>query len=90
MYEMQFLVLGASHLRVGKDAWHLTAIAVVAAGYGRDMDEKSCNELLDDMDCHFNNVKCLKIEGLMPRLMKVVESEVKVMGYGEGEYEFFV
>ena len=39
-----------------------------------------CNELLDDIDFHFNKVKCRKIEGLMPRLMGMVEEEMKSMG----------
>lgn len=36
-----------------------------------------CNELLDDIDFHFNKVKCRKIEGMMPRLMKMVKVEMK-------------
>jgi hypothetical protein len=51
------------------------AISVVAAGFGGDMDEGLCNELLDDMDFHFNKVKCRKIEGMMPKLKKMVEEE---------------
>jgi hypothetical protein len=31
---------------------------------------------LDDIDYHFNKVKCRKIEGLMPRLMEMVEAEM--------------
>ena len=63
MYEMLPTILGASHLRTEKDARKLAAITVVAAGYGGDMDEELCNELLDDMDFHNNKVKCRKIEG---------------------------
>lgn len=59
-----------------KDARKLAAISMVAAGYAGDMDEELANELLDDIDYHFNKVKCRKIEGLMPRLMKMVESEM--------------
>ena len=73
-------ILGASHLRTEKDARNLAAITVVAAGYGGDMDEELTNEFLDDMDYHFNKVKCRKIEGLMPRLMGMVESEMISMG----------
>lgn len=36
-----------------------------------------CNELLDDMDYHFNKVKCRKIEGGMLRFIKMVESEME-------------
>ena len=38
-----------------------------------------CNELLDDIDFHFDKVKCRKIEGLMPRLMGMLESEMEGM-----------
>ena len=43
------------------------------------MDEELANELLDDIDYHFNKVKCRKIEGLMPRLKEMVESEMESM-----------
>lgn len=72
-------ILGASHLRTEKDARKLAAIALVAAGYAGDMDEELANELLDDMDYHFNKVKCRMIEGMMPRLMKIVEREMEGM-----------
>ena len=72
-YEMLPIIVGASHLRTNKDARKLAAIALVAAGYAGDMDEELANELLDDIDYHFNKVKCRKIEGLMPRLMKMVD-----------------
>ena len=38
-------ILGASHLRAGKDARKLAAISLVAAGYAGDMDEELANEL---------------------------------------------
>ena len=79
LYEMLPIILGASHLRAEKDARKLAAIALVAAGYAGDMDEELANELLDDIDYHFNKVKCRKIEGLMPKLMKMVESEMEGM-----------
>ena len=72
-------ILGASHLRAEKDARRLAAIALVAAGYAGDMDEELANELLDDMDYHFNKVKCRKIEQMLPKLMKMVESEMEGM-----------
>ena len=80
LYEMLPIILGASHLRANKDARKLAAISVVAAGFGGDMDEELANELLDDMDFHFNKVKCRKIEGMLPKLMKMVEGEMKSMG----------
>ena len=79
LYEMLPIILGASHLRAEKDARKLAAISLVAAGYAGDMDEELANELLDDIDYHFNKVKCRKIEGLMPRLMGMVESEMSTM-----------
>ena len=75
MYELLPTILGASHLRANKDARKLAAIALVAAGYAGDMDEELCNELLDDIDYFNDKVKCRKIEGMMPRLMGMVEKE---------------
>ena len=80
LYEMLPTILMSSHLKEEKDARKLSAISVVAAGYGGDMDEELCNELLDDMDFHFNKVKCRKIELMLPKLMKMVEGEMKSMG----------
>ena len=79
LFEMLPTILMSSHLREEKDARKLAAISVVAAGYGGDMDEELCNEHLDDMDFHYNKVKCRKIEGMLPKLMKMVEGEMKGM-----------
>ena len=79
-YELLPTVLGASHLRANKDARKLAAIALVAAGYAGDMPEDLCNELLDNVDYFNNNVKCRKIEQMMPQLMKMVENEMESMG----------
>ena len=80
LYETLPMILNSSHLRGDKDARKLAAIAVVAAGYGGDMDEELANELLDDMDFDkYGKVKCPKIEGMMPKLMKMVESEMEGM-----------
>ncbi len=51
----------------------------MASRYVGDMDEGLSNKLLDDIDYHFNKVKCRKIEGLMPRLMGMVESGMSTM-----------
>ena len=77
LYEMLPTILGASHLRTEKDARKLAAIALVAAGYAGDMLEDMANALLDDIDYHFNKVKCQKIEQTMSRLMGMVESEME-------------
>ncbi len=79
IYDYLPMILNSSHLRGEKEASKLVAIAVVAAGYGGDMDEELYNELLDDMDFHYNKVKCRKIEGMLPKLMKMVESEMEGM-----------
>lgn len=79
LFEMLPTILMSTELRAEKDARKLAAIAVVAAGYGGDMDENLSNELLDDMDFHYNKVKCPKIEGMLPKLMKMVEGEMSSM-----------
>ncbi len=72
------MVLNGSHLRGEKGAGKLAAIAVVAAGYGGDMDEELVTELLDDMDFdRYGTVKCRKIERMLPKLMKMVEGEMR-------------
>ena len=79
LFEMLPTILMSTELGTDKDARKLAAIAVVAAGYGGDMDEELCNELLDDMDFHYNKVKCRKIEGMLQKLMKMVENEMEGM-----------
>ena len=79
LYETLPMILNGSHLRGEKGASKLAAIAVVAAGYAGDMDDELANELLDDIDYHFNKVKCRKIEQMLPKLMKMVESEMEGM-----------
>ena len=76
LYEMLPTILMASHLRTEKDARKLAAISMVAAGYAGDMPEDLANELLDDIDYHFDKVKCRKIEQMMPKLMGMVEGEM--------------
>ncbi len=79
LYEMLPTILMSSYYREEKDSRKLAAISVVAAGFGGDMPEELANILLDDIDYHFNKVKCRKIEGLMPKLNKMVESEMEGM-----------
>ena len=49
----------------------------------RQYEEKMLDAFLqkDDIDYHFNKVKCRKIEMMMPKLMKMVESEMGTMRY---------
>ena len=71
------MIQNCTHLGGDKGASKLAAVSVVAAGYGGDMDEELVNELLDDMDFdRYGKVKCWKIEGMMPKLMKMVEGEM--------------
>ena len=79
LYEMLPTILMSSYYREEKDARKLAAISVVAAGFGGDMDDELCNELLVDMDFFNNKVKCRKIEVMMPKLMKMVEGEMSTM-----------
>ena len=80
IYEYLPMILNGSHLRGEKGASKLAVIAIVAAGYGGDMDEELANELLDDMDFdRYGKVKCPKIEQMMPKLMKMVEGEIVAM-----------
>ncbi len=79
LYEMLPTILMSSYYREEKDSRKLAAIAVVAAGFGGDMPEELANILLDDIDYHFNKVKCRQIELIMPKLNKMVESEMKTM-----------
>ena len=42
------------------------------------------NALLDDMDFdRYGKVKCLKIEGMLPKLMKMVEGEDEITPMGK-------
>ena len=72
MYEIMPTILMSSYLREEKDS-------VVAAGFGGDMPEELADILLDDIDYHYNKVKCRQIELIMPKLMKMVEGEMKGM-----------
>lgn len=77
LYEMLPTILMASHLKTEKDTPKLAAISLVAAGFGGDMPEELADILIDDIDYNYNNVKCRQIELIMPKLMKMVESEMK-------------
>ena len=79
IYEYLPMILTATHdLRTEKDACKLAATTIVAAGFGGDMDEELANALLDDFD-RYGKVKCRKIEGMLPRLMNMVEGEERRM-----------
>lgn len=48
------ILMGSSTFRNDKDARRLSAIALVAYGYGGDMPKSLCNELLDDIDFYYS------------------------------------
>ena len=77
---LPFILTGVHGIGTEKDVRKLAAITVVAGGYGGDMEEDMANELLDDMDFHYNKVKCRKIEQMYPLLNSMVESETRAMG----------
>ena len=79
MYEILPTILMSSHLREEKDSRRLAAISVVAAGFGGDMPEELADILIDDIDYNYNKVKCRAIEHMMPKLMKMVEGEMRSM-----------
>lgn len=69
------LGLLAKDLVIGSTLRRLMAISVVAAGYGGDMPDDQADELLDDIDFHYNKVCCRLIEQQLPRLQKLVLEE---------------
>lgn len=57
----------------------LSAMAIVAAGYGGDIDTDTAYELLDDMDFNrYGKVVCPEIERMLPSLNKMVEEQMNV------------
>lgn len=76
---LPIILMGA--FRTDKAAHKLAATCVVASGYGGDMPEELCDELLDDIDFHYNKVKCRKIEQMLPSLNKMVEDELQAMPF---------
>lgn len=71
------ITAGVYDLYTDKDARKLAGITMIAAGYDGDMSEDLCNDLLDDIDFHYNKVRCRKIEQILPQLNKMVEEEIK-------------
>ena len=78
MYETLLTVtVGVYDLHTNKEVRKLAGITMIAAGYASDMSEDLFNDLLDDIDFHFNKVQCRKIEQILPQLNKMVEEEIK-------------
>ena len=81
LYNSLPIILRAVYdIATDRNAGKLAATCIVAGGYGGDMAESQADELLDDMDFHYNKVKCRKIEQLMPTLSELVEGELMVVG----------
>ena len=70
---MPIILRNVHDLQREKDARKLAAIAIVAAGYGGDMPEDLCYDLLDDIAFHYNKVKYRKIEQMLPQLNTMAE-----------------
>ena len=78
LYEsLPMMLKGTRNLSTDTSARKLAATAIVAGGYGGDMPEELCDELLDDMDFLYNRVKCRKIEQMLPLLNQMVAEEMK-------------
>ena len=78
LYEsLPMMLKGTRNLSTDAGARKLAATAIVAGGYGGDMPEELCDELLDDMDFLYNRVKCRKIEQMLPLLNQMVAEEMK-------------
>lgn len=74
---LPYTIGGAREDQKSSKACHkLIAMAIVAGGYGGDMEEERMYDLLDDIDFHYNKVKCPLIEKLLPWLYKKVEEEM--------------
>lgn len=78
LFNLSFQLLTTQYdILTDKDARKLSAVFIVAGGYGGDMPESLADELLDDIDFHYNRVKCRKIEQMLPQLNKRVEAELQ-------------
>jgi len=57
----------------------LSATAIVAAGYGGDIDTDTAYDLLDDMDFNrYGKVVCPEIERMLPMLSQLVEEQMNM------------
>ena len=57
----------------------LSAIAIVASGYGGDIETDTAYDLLDDIDFNrFGKVACPEIEKMLPHLNQMVEEQMKL------------
>ena len=70
------LAAAARNVTIASKVRKLQGIAMVAAGYGGDMDGDTVDDILDDMDFDRNNKVCSHvIERMMPQLNQMVERE---------------
>lgn len=71
------LLMAQYNILTDKNAFRLSAIFIVAGGYGGDMPESLADEILDGIDFYNNRVKCRKIEQMLPQLNQMVEAEMQ-------------
>lgn len=76
---LPYILTGLYDIRHDKAAQKLAAISTVASGYGGDMSDNLCDELLDDLCFEFNKVSCPKIVKMLPQLNRMVENELNAM-----------
>ena len=71
------LAAAAHNVAIASKVRKLHATAMVAVGYGGDLDDDTVDDILDDMDFdRHNKVCCPQIERMMPQLNKMVEREM--------------
>lgn len=71
------LAAAARNAAIASKVRKLQATAMVAAGYGGDMDGDAVDDILGDMDFdQYSKVCCPQIERMMPQLNKMVEQEM--------------
>ena len=71
------LAAAARNAAIASKVRKLQSIAMVAAGYGGDMDDNMVDDILDDLAFdRYSKVCCPLIERMMPQLNKMVEREM--------------
>ena len=88
MYETLLTVTaGAYDLHTNKEARKLAGITMVAAGYAGDMPEGLCYDLLDDIDFHYNKVKCKQSFRAVLCTLIYISTFVPNLNFGQDEHK---
>ena len=88
MYETLLTVTaGAYDLHTNKEARKLAGITMVAAGYAGDMPEGLCYDLLDDIDFHYNEVKCKQSFRAVLCTLIYISTFVPNLNFGQDEHK---